>query len=69
MRSIRQKQLRFLGHTIGERKLENVCATGGIEGKRRRSKLRLKYVDYLERAVRGGLQAMELLQIAFSRTQ
>ena len=69
MRTIRQKQLRFLGHVIREGKLENVCVTGRIDGRRGRGRPRLKYVDTLARAVGGGLRAAELLQMAHSRTQ
>ena len=69
MRSIRQKQLRFLGHVLREGKLENVCVTGRIEGNRGRGRPRLKYTDTLARAVGDGLRAVELLQMANSRVQ
>ena len=69
MRTIRQKQLRFLGHVMREGKLENICVTGRIEGRRGRGRPRLKYMDTLARAVGDGLRAAELLQMAHSRTQ
>ena len=69
MRTIRQRQMRFLGHIIRDGKLENVCATGRIEGRRGRGRPRLKYMDTLARAVGGGLRAVELLQLANSRIQ
>ena len=51
MRSIRQRQMRFLGHVIRDGQLENVCVTGRIEGRRGRGRPRLKYMDTLARAV------------------
>ena len=69
MKTIRQKQLRFLGHVIREGKLENDCVTGRIEGRRGRGRPRLKYMDTLARAVGGDLRPVELLQMAHSRVQ
>ena len=69
MRSIRQRQMRFLGHIIRDGNLENVCATGRIEGRRGRGRPRLKYMDTLARAVGDGLRAVDLLQAANIRTQ
>ena len=69
MRSIRQRQLRFLGHVMRDGKLENLCITGRMEGRRGRGRPRLKYMDTLARAVGSGLRAVELLQMANFRTQ
>ena len=45
MTSIRQRQLRFLGHTMREHQLEKLCSTGKVEGKRGRGRPRTKIVD------------------------
>ena len=41
MMTIRQRQLRFLGHVMRKNELENVVLTGKIEGTRNRGRKRL----------------------------
>ena len=69
MRTIRQRQMRFLGNVIRDGKLENVCLTGRIEGRRGRGRPRLKYLDTLARAVGNDLRAVDLLQAPNLRAQ
>ena len=63
MRSIRQKQVRFLGHAIRDGKQENICVTGRIEEGRGRGRPKLIYMDSMARADGNGVSAVELLQI------
>ena len=55
MISIRQKQLRFLGHTMREQQLESQCLMGKVEGRRGRGHPRIKFVDGLARSCGGGM--------------
>jgi len=44
---IRQRQPAFLGHVFRRHGLENLVATGSIEGRTARARLGLKYLDSL----------------------
>ena len=69
MRIIKQKQMLFLGYVIRDGKLENVCITGKLEGRRGRGRPRLSYMDTLTRTVGGSMSVVKFLQMASSRTQ
>ena len=47
LRSIRQRQLKFLGHAMRQSQLESVCLTGKLERKRGRGRPRMKFLDSL----------------------
>jgi len=47
VKTIRQRQLAFLGHVLRTRGLKNLVETGRIEGRRARGRQRLKYLDSL----------------------
>ena len=53
MRTIRQRQLQFLGHVIRARELEYDCLVGRIEGTRARGRQRKKYLDCIRDDLRG----------------
>ena len=62
MKTIRKRQMRFLGHTIRRGGIENVAITGMIEGKRGRGRPREKYLDGLARAIGGNITPTRILQ-------
>ena len=62
LKSIRQRQLRFLGHVMRLKQFEHDCVTGKVEGRRVRGRPRLKLVDSLARVVGGGITPVQLLQ-------
>ena len=43
--SIRKRQLNFLGHILRREKIEHLCLTGKIEGRRGRGRQRIKLLD------------------------
>ena len=59
MKSIRKKQLRFIGHTMRKQQLESLCLMGKVEGKRGRGRPRIKFVDGLARSCGGGMSATD----------
>ena len=67
MKAIRQRQLRFLGHTIHEESIEKLAIEGKVEGKRARGRQRLTYMDGLTSVVVGNLRANNLLHAAQDR--
>jgi len=44
MKTIRQRQLNFLGHVMRRHGLENLAVTGKVDGRRGRGRQRLKYL-------------------------
>ena len=64
MKSIRQRQLRFLGYTIREESIEKLAIEGKVEGKRARGRQRLTYMDGLTSVVVGdpGLSRKKTMQ-------
>jgi hypothetical protein len=64
---IRRRQLRFVGHVVRQQKLENVCLTGRVEGRRSRGRPRQKYMNGLVRAVGGNATPGTLLQRMMER--
>ena len=67
MKSIRQRQLRFLGHVMREQQLESQCVAGKLEGKRGRGRPREKFIDSLARAAGGGHTPAQMLKITMER--
>ena len=67
MKAIRQRQLRFLGHTICEESIEKLAIEGKVEGKRARGRQRLTYMDGLTSVVVDNLRANDLLLAAQDR--
>ena len=61
MRTIRRRQMRFLGHVMRQKQLERVCVTGKVDGRRGRGRPRIKLVDTLARTVGGGMTSAQLL--------
>ena len=59
---IRQRQLRFLGHTRSLQQLESVCVTDKVKGRRGRERPRVKLVDSLAIVVGRGITRAQLLQ-------
>ena len=43
--NIRKRQLNFLGHILRAEKIEHLCITGRIEGRRGRGRQRIKFLD------------------------
>ena len=66
-KAIRQRQLRFLGHTIREESIEKLAIEGKVEGKRARGRQRLTYIDGLTSVLVGDLRANDLLHGAQDR--
>ena len=68
MKSIRWRQLRFLGHTKREESIEKLASSEGkVEGKRARGRQRLIYMDGLTSVVVSDLRANNLLHTAQDR--
>ena len=49
LRTIRKRQLEFLGHVMRKEELENLSVTGKINGKRSRGRQRLTYIARISR--------------------
>ena len=67
LRTIRRRQMRFLGHVMRREQLENLSLTGRVSGRRGRGRPRVKYMDGLKRAMGGGLRTGEVLQMTRDR--
>jgi len=65
LRTIRKRQLKFVGHVIRKEGLEKLILEGKIEGKRQRGRQRLRYMDGLASAV--GCSVVEVLRRAGDR--
>ena len=48
IKSIRKRQLEFLGHILRKDGMENLCITGFVEGKRSRGWQRITFLDSLK---------------------
>ncbi|GFN85493.1 endonuclease-reverse transcriptase [Plakobranchus ocellatus] len=48
IKTIRQRQLKFLGHTCRHKGLEHLAITGEIEGKDSRGKQRITFIENLK---------------------
>ena len=67
LRTIRKRQMRFLGHVMRREQLENLSLTGRISGERGRGRPRMKYLDGLRRTIGGGLRTGQMLQMTRNR--
>ena len=47
VKNIRKRQLEFLGHILKKDGIENLCITGFVDGKRKRGKQRITFLDSL----------------------
>ena len=67
LKTIRQRQLQFLGHLIRARELEYDCLVGRIEGTRARGRQRKKYMDCIREDLQGQISNNELIRMADDR--
>ena len=67
MKSLRQWQIRFLGHIVRENGMEALCFMGKIEGTRVRGRQRLTYMDGLTLATGKKITIGEFLHHAQDR--
>ena len=67
MKSIRQRQLAFLGHVLRRQGLENLVVTGRIEGRRARGRQRLKYLDSLCDTLKDKVSPTQLIRASEDR--
>ena len=67
LRTIRRRQMRFLGHVMRREQLENLSLTGRICGERGRGRPRVKYMDGLKKKIGGGWRTGEILQMTRDR--
>ena len=54
MKTVRQRQMKILGHVLRQQQMETLCLTGKVEGRRGRGKPRTKILDCLAKSVGGG---------------
>ena len=45
VKNIRKRQLEFLGHILKKDRMENLCITGFVDGKRKRGKQSITFLD------------------------
>ena len=64
---IRKRQLNFIGHIIRREKVEHLCLTGRIEGRRSRGRQRTKYMDSIMGDIEGNHTANQLIHMAGDR--
>ena len=69
LRKVRERQLQFLGHVMRGGKLENLCLTGRIEGRRARGRQRETYLDGLKRVTGEEFSGVELLRKTDNREE
>ena len=69
MKSIRQRQMRFLGHAMRQEEMENLCLTGKVEGRRGRGRPRTKFLDSLAKCVGGTNTPAGLLRMTADRVE
>ena len=69
IKTIRIRQMRFLGHVMRRGELENLSLTGKIEGKRARGRQRDTYMKTLSRNIDGNWTTGKLLQTTADRTR
>ena len=66
--TIRQRQLRYLGHVLRGSNLEKDCLLGTIEGTRARGRQRIKYMDGIKTLV-GCNNIGEVIRLAENREE
>ena len=64
---LRRRQMSFLGHVIRGEKLEHLCLTGMMEGRRARGRQRVKYPDTIVEDLEGGMTANQIVTAARDR--
>ena len=64
---LRKRQMNFLGHVLRNEKVEHLCLTGMIEGRRARGRQRVKYLDTIVEELGGRMTTNQLLQLARDR--
>ena len=67
IREIRKRQMNFLGHVIRSEKIEHLCLTGRIEGRRARGRQRVKYLDSLVQDLEEDYTTTQVIQAARDR--
>ena len=65
--TIKRRQMEFLGHIIRREKLEHLCLTGMIEGRRARGRQRRKFLDAIMEDLGGDVTVGQLVQTARCR--
>ena len=69
LRTIRARQIKFLGHVIREDGLEKIFLQGMVHGKRARGRQRVKYLDSLVQDISENKKPHELMRDAEDRVQ
>ena len=64
---LRKGQMNFLGHVLRNEKIEHLCLTGMMEGRRARGRQRVKYLDTILEDMGGGMTRNQLLELARDR--
>ena len=67
LKTIRQRQLRFIGHIVREDLIKKLSLEGKVEGCRSRGRQRQDFLQGLAKAV--GMKTMELLWLAQDRNE
>ena len=67
IKTIRKRQLEFLGHICRHKDLEYLSITGKIEGKRSRGRQRIKFLDSLKLWSKENGNKEDLLRLAEDR--
>jgi len=67
LKSIRQRQLAFLGHVLRRQSLENLVVTERIDGRRARGRQRLKHLDSLCDSLKDKVSATQLIRASEDR--
>lgn len=68
LKTIRKKQLNFIGHIMRADGLERNCLLGRVEGTRSRGRQRIKYMDALLEQLGDGRRVVDLVRLADDRT-
>lgn len=66
-KSIRRRQLKFLGHVLRRRGLESDCLLGRVEGRRARGRQRIEFMDSLLQDMDGIHSVAEVVRMANDR--
>ena len=64
MKTIRKRQIEFLGHVMRKEGLEELMLTGRVNGKRSRGRQRLTYLESLSKWMTEQVDETEKLQVA-----
>ena len=67
LKDIRRRQMNFVGHVLRKEKLEHLCLTGKVEGRRSRGRQRIKYLDTIVEEIGGQITKNNLIQLARDR--